>query len=166
MNKILVLLAGMMAGSLWAQELGETSAFDHWYVGGAGTLVLPQGGSNMRRLGGASTHIGYYATPALAFDAEAAWTEDKVGLAAKALYHLQGFSWWGMMFGYERFDPFLSAGVKGWINHGQVGPVVGLGALYYLTDSWALRAEADVTLGVESDVETIHTLSFGVQYSF
>ena len=70
------------------------------------------------------------------------------------------------MFGYERFDPFLSVGAKGWINHGQVGPVFGLGALYYLSNDWALRVDADLTVGVESEVETFHSLSLGVQYSF
>jgi hypothetical protein len=41
-----------------------------------------------------------------------------------------------------------------------------LGAFYYLTDSWALRFDADVTLGLDTDVETAFTLSAGLQYSF
>ncbi|MGN0855238.1 MAG: hypothetical protein ACI4R9_06940 [Kiritimatiellia bacterium] len=165
MKRLFVLAMGLATGGLGAQE-PEDEAFDRWYVGGTGTIVLPQGGADMHRLGGAAMHLGYYATPAFALDVEAAWMENKTGLSAKALWHLQGFAWWGMMFGYERLDPFLSVGAKGWLNPGEVGPVAGLGSLYYLTDSWALRAEADVTLGLESAVETVYTLSVGVQYSF
>lgn len=167
MKKFLALVACcLIGGSLRAEEFGETADFDHWYVGAAVELVLPQGGSSMHRLGGASARFGYYFSPVFAFDAQAAWMENKAGLSAKALWHLQGFEWWGMMFGYERFDPFLTVGAKGWINHGQVGPVLGIGAMYYLSDHWALRFDADLTIGVESDVETIHSLSAGVQYSF
>lgn len=164
-RSFLMMVAGVLSLGACAQEAAGY-AFDRGYVGGAGTLVLPQGGSSLHRLGGGVARFGYYATEALAFEGEAAWMENKAGLSAKALWHLQGWEFWGKLFGYERLDPFLTVGAKGWVNHGQVGPVFGLGALYYLTDSWALRADVDVTLGLDSDVEAVHALSLGVQYSF
>ena len=160
-------LAGMCLVSALALGAEEMDCgFDRWYVGGAGGMVLPQGGSRMRRLAGGCARFGYYFTPVLALDGEAALMEDQAALSVKALWHLQGAEWWGMMFGYERFDPFLTVGAKGWLDHAQAGPVFGAGALYYLTDSWALRADADVVVGVDSSVEAIFSLSAGVQYSF
>lgn len=167
MAKGYLTLAVVLAFSgVCAQDFAEACAFDRWYVGGAGTVVLPQGGARMRQLCGGAARFGYYVTETFALDGEAAWVENRTGLSAKALRHLQGWEFWGKLFGYERFDPFLTVGVKGWIDHGQVGPVFGLGALYYLTDSWALRADADLTLGLDSAAETVHSLSLGLQYSF
>lgn len=162
----LTAVVALAAGVVVAQEFESSYAFDRWYVGGAGTLVLPQGGAQMRRLGGGEARVGYYVTESFAFEGATAWVEDSAGLAAKALWHLQGWEFWGKLFGYERFDPFLTVGVQGWMGHGQVGPACGFGTLYYLTDSWALRAEADLTLGLDSAAEAVHSLSLGLQYSF
>ena len=35
-----------------------------------------------------------------------------------------------------------------------------------LTDNWSLRADADATLGLDSDVAMLYSLSLGVQYAF
>lgn len=138
-----------------------------WYVGLAGQLMLPQGGSQLHHVGGAALRGGYYLTEYWAIEAEAAWLEDLAGLSASALWHLQGWKAYDDLFGYSQFDPFLTLGAKGWIGQrGQVGPKAGIGALYYLTDEWALRAEADVTLGLETNCEMLYSLSAGVQYSF
>ena len=126
------------------------------YVGLSGSLLLPQGGSRMHHVGGATVRGGYDLT------------EDAAGLSVTALGHFQGWSLYGDLFGYSRFDPFVTLGAKGWIGHGcgQVGPKAGLGAFYHLTDNWSLRADADATLGLESDCEMLYSLSAGVQYSF
>jgi len=134
----------------------EAYEFDRFYVGAAGALVLPQGGGNMRRLGGAAFRAGFYLTEMWAIEGEAAWMEDACGLAARALWH-----WWG----YERFDPFFLMGAKGWIN-GDVGPDAGIGAFYHLTESLSLRADAETTLGLDTYAKMEYSLSFGVQYSF
>ena len=144
----------------------EASGETGWYTGASAQLVLPQGGSRMHRLGGGAARVGYYFTSSLAFEAEAAWLENVAGLSARALWHLHGWEAVNMLFGYERFDPFLTLGARGWIHDGQVGPSAGLGAFYYLTDSWALRFDADATLGLDTDVETVFSLSAGLQYSF
>ena len=151
---------------LFAAE--EEIGFDRWYVGLAGQLMLPQGGSRMHHIGGGALRGGYYLTEDWAIEGEAAWLEDAAGLSAAALGHFQGWSLYGDLFGYSRFDPFVTVGAKGWIgrNCGQVGPKAGLGAFYHLTDEWSLRADADATLGLETNCEMLYSLSVGVQYSF
>ena len=129
---------------------------DRWYVGASATLIMPQGGGDMRRLGGAMARVGYYVTEALAVEADAAWLEDCAGLGVQGLWHF-----WG----YERFDPFLTFGARGWID-GDLGPVAGLGAFYHLTDNWSLRADAQATLGIDSDCDMVYSLGAGVQYTF
>ena len=109
-----VALALMLFPAAFADE--EASDETGWYSGAAAQLVLPQGGSRMHRLGGAAARVGYYFTGSLAFEAEAAWLENAVGLSARALWHLHGWDEFNMLFGYERFDPFLTLGARGWIH--------------------------------------------------
>ena len=138
------------------EDEDDDSELDRWYVGASATLVMPQGGGDMRRLGGATARVGYYVTEALAVEADAAWLEDCAGLGVQGLWHI-----WG----YERFDPFLTFGARGWID-GDLGPVAGLGAFYHLTDNWSLRADAQATLGIDSDCDMVYSLGAGVQYTF
>ena len=139
------------------------------YLGAAGTLTLPQGGSRLRRLGGAAVRGGVYLSDFWAVEGDVAWQENAAGLGVDALVHVQAWSGYGDLFGYSAFDPFVTAGARGWLvsdGDGQVGPQMGLGAFYHLDDSWSLRAEANVTLGVETRVEAIYTISVGVQNGF
>ena len=155
-------LAPLLAVAASAEEPAESG----WYAGGAAQLVLPQGGSRMRRLGGGAARAGRYITDSLALECEAAWLEDSAALAARAVWHLHGWEEFDMLFGYERLDPFLSAGARGWMHDGQVGPSAGLGAFYYLTDDWALRFDAEATLGLDTRVETVYSISAGIQWFF
>ena len=137
-------------------EEDEECDLERWYAGASATLVLPQGGHHMRRLGGATARFGYYFTEMLSLEADAAWLENCVGLGVQGLWH---------MFGYERFDPFVTFGARGWID-GDVGPTGGLGAFYHLTDSWSIRADAQATLGLDGDCAMVYAIGAGVQYSF
>ena len=138
------------------------------YVGVSGQMLLPQGGSKMHRIGGAALRVGSYLNEDWALEGEAAWMENAAGLAVQALGHVQGWSLYGDLFGYSRFDPFVTLGAKGWIGHGagQVGPKAGLGAFCHLTDSWSLRADADATLGLEANCEMLYSVSIGFQCEF
>jgi len=144
--------AALLVGA--AEETEESD--DSFYVGASATLVLPQGGHSMRRLGGATARAGIYFTESLAFEADAAWLENCAGLGVQGLWHF---------YGYERFDPFLTFGARGWIE-GDVGPTAGLGAFYHLTNSWSLRGDAQATLGLDGDCQMVYSLGLGVQYSF
>ena len=149
-------LAINTASAAFAAEEDEIYELDRWYAGASATLVLPQGGHSMRRLGGAAARFGYYFTEALSVEADAAWLEDCAGLGLQGLWHVCG---------YERFDPFLTFGVRGWID-GDVGPTAGFGAFYHLTDRWSLRTDAQATLGVDGDCRMVYAVGAGVQYSF
>ncbi len=138
------------------------------YVGLSGSVTLPQGGSRMHRVGGAAIRGGTYLTEDWAVEGEVAWLENFAGLGVQALGHFQGWGLYSDLFGYSRFDPFVTLGAKGWVGDGcgQVGPKAGLGAFYHLTDSWSLRADADATLGLETNCEMLYSISAGFQYAF
>ena len=107
------ILCAFLAAAFAFAGFGGTDAdfdFDRRYAGAAGALVLPQGGGDLRRLGGGALRAGYYFTDTVALDGEVAVLENKVGLAVRGLWHLQGFEEFGRLFGYERFDPFVTAG--------------------------------------------------------
>ena len=139
------------------------------YLGAGGALVLPQGGSDLRRVGGVSLRGGAYLSDFVALEGEAAWLEDSAGLAANALVHAQAWSVYGDLFGYSAFDPFVTLGARGWLggrHGGQVGPQVGVGAFYHFDDHWSLRLDANATLGLETNVEMVYSLGVGIQYGF
>ncbi len=151
-----------------ADELEEASDDTGGYVGVAAAITLPQGGSSMRRLGGGALRAGWYFDEFLALEGEVAWLENAAGLGVDALWHLQGWSLYGDLFGYSRFDPFFTAGARGWIggSAGQVGPSAGVGTFWHLTDEWSLRFDAAATLGLDTATEVVYSLSVGVQRSF
>lgn len=137
-------------------EYGDEYEFSRLYAGASATMVLPQGGSDMRRLGGASARIGYYLFESLAVEVDAAWLEDCAGLGVQGLWHC-----WG----YERFDPFATFGARGWID-GDVGPAVGFGAFYHITDEWSFRGDVQATLGMDDGCDMVYSMGLGVQYTF
>ena len=167
------LAACLLAFGAFAQEttavVAEADDFSRAYVGVAGAMTLPQGGaSHMRRLGGAALRGGWYMSDFLAVEGEAAWLENAAGLAVQGLWHWQDADLYGRLFGYSAFDPFFTFGARGWIGDGlgQVGPKAGVGAFWHLTDNWSLRADADATLGLDSSVAMLYSLSLGVQFAF
>ena len=100
------------------------------YVGLSGSVTLPQGGSRMHRVGGAAIRGGTYLTEDWAVEGEVAWLENFASLGVQALGHFQGWGLYSDLFGYSRFDPFVTLGAKGWVGDGcgQGGPKAGLGA--------------------------------------
>ena len=89
---VLAAVASFSAVSFAAgDEDGEGYEFDRLYVGASGTLVIPQGGCDMRRLGGATARIGYYVSESFAVEADAAWLEDCAGLGVQGLWHFWGY---------------------------------------------------------------------------
>jgi len=139
------------------------------YIGASASGLLPQGGSKVPAGAGASLRAGGYLSDYSALEGEVGWTRGAYGFGAQGLFHFQGWELYNRFFGFSQFDPFVTLGARGWIaehGHGQVGPKAGLGAFYHLTDNWSLRADADATLGLDTDVEMLYTLSLGVQYEF
>lgn len=139
-----------------------------WYAGGSAAIVLPQGGSQMRRAGGALVRGGCYLNDDLALEGEVGALEDMAEMGLSALWHWQGAAIYGDYFGYSRIDPFFTLGAVGFVggSRGQVGPRAGAGAFYHLTDSWSLRGDASAILGLDGETEVDYALSLGLQYSF
>ena len=136
----------------------EECEFHRCYIGSAATAVLPQGGSDSRRLGGGMLSGGWYFAEFWAVEADASLLEDSVGFGARVLWH-----WWG----YERFDPFFTAGARGVAGgDDRAGPAAGVGAFYHLTERWSLRFDAESYLGLDGDRAVDHSLSLGLQFFF
>lgn len=137
----------------------EECELNRFYAGAAGTAFLPQGGGDSRHLAGATGRVGWYINEFWAIEGEAAWLENSAGLGVDILWH-----WWG----YERLDPFFTFGAKGWIGAtaDDVGPKVGIGSFYHLTDALSIRFDADATLGLDGDEKMNYTISAGLQWSF
>ncbi len=78
---------------------------------------------------------------------------------------------------FERWDPYLTAGLGFYdannhetFNNGDsdciMGPRVGIGVMYHLTDNWSLRADTRAFMGLAKDNEFIYTADAGVVYRF
>ena len=155
MRRLLVLALSCVVASGLRAEGEDVIELDRWTTSVSAKLVLPQGGGDLRRLGGAAVRAGYYLTEFWCLETEGVWFEDKAGLAVDALWH-----WWG----YERFDPFFTMGARGWLSDGDVGPMGGMGFFYHLTENLSLRFDADATLGLEREREVDFTFGAGIQY--
>ena len=128
------------------------------------TVLLPEGGARSQ-VGLALRATAEFAE-AYALEAEAAAFERRAGLALRGRCFWRAWEEYDLLFGFSRFDPFFTGGAKGFFHDAVFGPSVGLGAFWYLTDVWALRADADATLGLDGDIEMLYTVSAGVNLSF
>ena len=155
--KTLAFAAALTAAAASADDAGWAEYdFERRYADAQAAAMLPQGGSRMRRLGGGTVRLGYYASDFLAVEASASWMEDAAGLGLRGLWH-----WWG----YEKFDPFFTFGANGLVE-GQYGPSAGWGCFWHFDDNWSVRFDAEATLGLDGAAEMLYTLAFGVQYAF
>lgn len=166
LKKLVLSVALLVSRVGFAEELPRCAWLTDTFIEPVAQFVFPQGGGDLRYLAGAAVRVGGNVTDYYSCFYEVAALENKCGLAVRCNWSMQSWEWFGKMFGYERFDPVVSLGVRGWLPQGDVGPCVGWGFLYYLDNHWAIRCDADVTLGLESELETIHTVSVGLQYLF
>ena len=136
------------------------------YVGVAGALTLPQGGARVNRAGGGLVRAGVCLSDDYAIEASVGQLEGYTAFGAGALVHFYTFDLYDRFFGYSAFDPFFTVGANGWLDkrRGQVGPSAGLGAFWHLDDNWSIRADATATLGLDTDVEMLYTVTVGIQY--
>lgn len=157
MKKLFVLLVAFSALLVRAES----------YLDVGGALTLPMGGGDMRRIGGADLHVGTYFSELSAVEATVGWQEDYVALGADVLTHWAAWELYDRFFGFSAFDPFVTAGVKGWVGsaRGEVGPSLGVGAFYHFSECLSLRADIDAVLGLESRVEVDHTFFVGLHYT-
>ena len=165
MKPLAAILCALALFTAFADE--EESVVRGAYVGVAGALTMPQGGSRVSRAGGAIARAGVYLSDSCSIEASAGQLEGYTAFGAGALVHFYTFDLYDRFFGYSAFDPFFTAGANGWLGErrGQVGPSAGLGAFWHLDDNWSIRADATATLGLDADVEMLYTVTVGIQYS-
>ncbi|MCQ2368431.1 MAG: rRNA maturation RNase YbeY [Kiritimatiellae bacterium] len=136
-----------------ASEDDEIIDLERYCVSCSAKAFVPETGRN---LVGASFRSGYYLNEFWAIEGEVGILEDDAMLGADVLWH-----WYG----YERLDPFFTFGALGIID-GSYGPKMGAGAFYHLTDSFSLRADADLIVDLDDDGNRAYVFSLGAQYSF
>lgn len=155
------------------------------YVGAAGGMLLPGNGNGLKRAALVAARGGWYLDEHLAVEAEALCAPHASsdvggtvvwGGSVQALWHLSGWEAFDKLFGCERFAPFLTCGAQALCaprhvfadasHRTGIGPSVGFGAFYHLTDNWSLRAEARAALAVDSPCGMDYSILAGVQYSF
>ena len=184
MRKIILIFALAATATLPAEEEVDDGV-SYGYVGAAGGILLPGNGNSLKRAALVAARGGWYLDEYLAVEAEALCaphaSSDVGGTAVwggsvQALWHLSGWEAFDKLFGCERFAPFLTGGVQALCapRHGfaddshrtGIGPSVGFGAFYHLTDNWSLRAEARAAPAVDSPCGMTYALLAGLQYSF
>jgi len=155
------------------------------YVGAAGGLLLPGGGNSLERAAETAVRAGFYATDSLAWELEGACApnvstgrggEALSGVAARGLFHLTGIEEIDLLFGCERFDPFVTFGgaARFGARHAfaddshrtALGPTAGVGAFYHLTDNLDLRFDAQAMLGCDSPCGMLCSVGVGLQWNF
>ena len=185
---VLVLVAACLAGTACAaaERVDDALDFSAWYTGVSGGWLLPGCGNTLSRAGEVSFRVGRsFGDEVCAWELDAACAptvgthdghEALTGLASRGLYHLNGFEEFDRLFGCERFDPFVSAG--GALRFGArhafadrshrtaLGPTVGLGAFYHLTDNLSLRFDMQAMLAVDSPCGLLCSAGLGLQWTF
>jgi hypothetical protein len=136
------------------------------YVNFTSRTILPCNSAKLRHYVGGGAAIGKYVTEKIALEGEFSVMEDKMFLLARSLVHFSIFEEFNLLFGYERIDPYFSLGVATLFPRGQSGPEFGLGAYYYLSESWALRVDGSSVIGVEGDCDAVYSIAVSLQRTF
>ncbi len=156
------------------------------YLGASGGIFLPGNGSSLRRAGYVAARGGWYLSDNFALELEGGCVPNAVSshggnatvtaFAARGLFHLTGIEEFDLLFGCERFDPFVTFGASALFSSRHVfaddshrtaiGPTVGVGAFYHLTDNWSLRFDATAAMAVDTPCGMSYGLSLALQWSF
>lgn len=174
-------VAGVFCTPVRAQE---AYAFDRWHAGTGAGLFLPGNAGSLRRASSVSAWIGYYLTETFALCADlqsvphaaggGGATVTGAGLSARL--HATRFEAYDRLFGSERLDPFFSAGLGALFasravfadasHRTAMGPYLGIGSFYHLTDRASLCAEARASLACEAPCGMNYSIVLGIQWSF
>ena len=184
MKKILTLAVLALVLPCAAEE--ETGGFPSAYLGASGGIFLPGNGNSLKRAGSVAARGGWYLSDNLALELEGGCVPNAVSsrggnatvttFAARGLFHLTGIEEFDLLFGCERFDPFVTFGAAALFasrhvfaddsHRTAIGPTAGVGAFYHLTDSLSLRFDATAAMAVDTPCGMCYGLSLGLQWSF
>lgn len=131
------------------------------FLGLSGSLLFPHSG-------GGDLTVGTYLTELTAIEANVGLSENRVHTSAEALVHWSALPIYDRFFGYSAVDPFLTLGADAYVGRGRdaVGPSLGAGAYYHLTESISLRASARTSVDVCDSARTLFAASAGIVYNF
>ena len=183
MKKSIFLVALLAAACVPADEAVDGAQA---YLGAAGGIFLPGNGSSLKRAATVSARGGWYVSDNLALELEGGAAPNAVSsrggnttvteFAARGLFHLTGIEEFDKLFGCERFDPFVTFGAEALFasrhvfadgsHRTAIGPTVGLGAFYHLTDQWSLRFDATAAMSVDTPCGMSYGMSIGLQWDF
>lgn len=148
-----------------ASDAQETSQGSKWSVKPGVDALFFEGNKGHDVPAALSLAVGYRFSDSwtadlsgLAVPYTTASSEDYgLGCAAELLYHVTRF---------ERIDPYLACGA-GYYNGAEqtVGPRLGLGILYHLTEQLACRVDTRATLCTE-DGAMMYQVGIGLSYTF
>jgi opacity protein-like surface antigen len=164
----------------------ETDGYAPAYLGASGGIFLPGNGNSLKRAAMASARGGWYVSDNLAIELEGGSVPNAVSshggnatvtsLAARGLFHLTGIDEFDKLFGCERFDPFVTFGASALFasrhvfaddsHRTAIGPTVGAGVFYHLSDSWSLRFDATAAMALDTPCGMAYGLSAGLQWTF
>ena len=176
------LVFGLVLFAFGEEEVGTPVS---WQCGVAGGMMLPGNGNSLRRAAAVVVRGGWSVTDDLAFETELACVphaSSREGgatisaVSARALFHLTGWETFDKLFGSERLDPFVTAGLQATFasryvfaedsHRTGIGPCLGVGTFYHLTESWSLRFDATATMAVDSPCGMLYGVTLGIQKSF
>ena len=182
-NRMLAMMLCSGFAGLTSVLAGELADSSRWYISPGVGMMFFEGkqptdeGLNM------SLRLGYDISDHWSTEVGGTWapnitsndngngpkTENQgvYGVFVDGLYHFNR---------YSRWDPYLAAGVGSFLaedrifcdgnEHSVLGPRVGAGVMYHLTDNLSLRADTRAFMAVERDCEFIYTADAGVAYRF
>ena len=156
-----------------------------FYAGAGAGMLLPGNGNSLDRAALLEMRAGKYVDEFVALELSVCASPnassgqghtDVWGVSAQALWHMAGWEFFDKLFGCERFDPFLSGGVRmyGATHHvfaddshrTGVGPTIGTGAFYHLSDEWSLRFDLNATMSVDTPCGMMYSAVAGLQRDF
>jgi len=180
-----ITLAVTAATFVMAQEesevpLSEIDQGSRWYISPGVGMIFFEGSQPVDEGLNMVLRLGYDFTEHWSTEGGVSWApnitgssgfggkaQNVNGLLLDGLYHFDRF---------ERFDPYLAAGVgyfrakdrvfSNGDDHIVMGPRVGAGFFYHLTDSWSLRADARTFVVADDHFETMYMADLGLAYRF
>lgn len=140
--------------------------FDRFYASASGFASVRSGGGRLRRAAGAQAVAGFCPSASVAVEGAAGALADAGFFAARAVVHWNAWSEYDELFGYERYDPFLTAGACAWSRGGKAGPLLGAGLYWHLDERWSLRFQVEASAAWRVGRERTLLFSAGLGRSF
>lgn len=178
MKKILAI--AVFALSLGASAVEELFVDEEWaphYVSAAAGVLLPGDGAKLDPAAAVRLGAGYYTTDTFAWEGGLSYVPRArgakdgsgaiLGVGAGGLWH-----WWG----FERLDPFFTFGAEAMFSEthpfgdsshrSAIGPYLGAGTFWHLSETAGLRFESRMLLGVDGPCEILYSVAAGLQFGW